>query len=182
MLIDGRSAYSPRFAGVYWRVQDTLLKDVDRIEVIRGPGGTIWGADAVNSIINVIAKNAKAAHGILSPWGGRNIDQKIPESLSARTSPWSVSAIDRLIAETLKHGERQSPTGSCVLPPSPACGSSGLPLNPSILLAENPPGFQLSIKSPAVRTRGRSSAEKRNSMTGDSTCLKSDRGTLALTG
>jgi len=57
--IDGRSVYSPLFAGVYWQVQDTLLEDVDRIEVIRGPGGTIWGANAVNGIINIITRNAK---------------------------------------------------------------------------------------------------------------------------
>src|SRR5258708_5757051 len=54
VLIDGRSVYTPLFAGVYWQVQDTLLEDVDRIEVIRGPGGTIWGANAVNAVINII--------------------------------------------------------------------------------------------------------------------------------
>lgn len=77
VLIDGRSVYSPLFAGVYWQVQDTLLEDIDRIEVIRGPGGTIWGANAVNGIINIITKNAKDTHGTLSPWGGGNIDQGI---------------------------------------------------------------------------------------------------------
>jgi iron complex outermembrane recepter protein len=77
VLIDGRSVYSPLFAGVYWQVQDTFLEDVDRIEVIRGPGGTIWGANAVNGIINIITKNAKDTHGTLSPWGGGDIDQGI---------------------------------------------------------------------------------------------------------
>src|SRR5260370_38692753 len=48
VLIDGRSVYTPLFAGVYWEVQDTLLEDVDRIEVILGPGGTIWGPNAAN--------------------------------------------------------------------------------------------------------------------------------------
>jgi iron complex outermembrane recepter protein len=77
VLIDGRSVYSPLFAGVYWQVQDTLLEDVDRIEVIRGPGGTIWGANAVNGVINIITKSAKDTHGTLSPWGGGDIDQGI---------------------------------------------------------------------------------------------------------
>ena len=77
VLIDGRSVYSPLFAGVYWQVQDTLIEDIDRIEVIRGPGGTIWGANAVNGIINIITKSAKDTHGTLSPWGGGNIDQGI---------------------------------------------------------------------------------------------------------
>jgi len=80
VLIDGRSVYSPLFAGVYWQVQDTLLEDVDRIEVIRGPGGTIWGANAVNGIINIITKNAKDTHGALASLGGGDIDQGTGES------------------------------------------------------------------------------------------------------
>jgi len=77
VLIDGRSVYTPLFAGVYWEVQDTLLEDIDRIEVIRGPGGTIWGANAVNGIINIITKSAKETHGTLVTIGGGNIDQSI---------------------------------------------------------------------------------------------------------
>lgn len=56
VLIDGRSTYVPLFGGTFWDVQDTFLADVDRIEVIRGPGGTIWGANAVNGVINVISR------------------------------------------------------------------------------------------------------------------------------
>src|SRR5260221_3823069 len=60
VLIDGRSVYTPLFSGVYWNVQDVMLEDVDRIEVIRGPGATLWGANAVNGVINVITKKAKS--------------------------------------------------------------------------------------------------------------------------
>ncbi|MDB6025463.1 MAG: TonB-dependent receptor [Verrucomicrobiales bacterium] len=70
VLIDGRSVYSPLFAGVFWGVQDTLLEDIDRIEVIRGPGATQWGANAVNGIINIITKSAKETQGLLISGGG----------------------------------------------------------------------------------------------------------------
>src|SRR6266550_5630509 len=75
VLVDGRSVYSPLFAGVYWQVQDTLLEDIERIEVIRGPGGTIWGANAVNAVINIITKSAKETYGTLISSGGGNLDQ-----------------------------------------------------------------------------------------------------------
>src|SRR5467141_5240689 len=75
VLIDGRSVYTPLFAGVYWQVQDTVLEDIDRIEVIRGPGGTIWGANAVNAVINIITKNAKDTRGTMASTGGGNLDQ-----------------------------------------------------------------------------------------------------------
>ena len=78
VMVDGRSLYTPLFAGVYWALQDgILLEDVERIEVIRGPGGTIWGANAVTGVINIITKSAKATHGALASVGGGNVDQGI---------------------------------------------------------------------------------------------------------
>ncbi len=70
VLIDGRSVYSSIFAGVYWNVQDVMLEDVDRIEVIRGPGGTLWGANAVNGVINVITRKASESQGLYVTGGG----------------------------------------------------------------------------------------------------------------
>jgi iron complex outermembrane receptor protein len=70
VMIDGRTVYSPLFAGTYWEAQDTLLEDIDRIEVIRGPGGTLWGANAVNGIVNIITKRADQTRGGLVTAGG----------------------------------------------------------------------------------------------------------------
>jgi iron complex outermembrane receptor protein len=65
VLIDGRTVYTPIFSGVYWDVQNLMLEDIDRIEVIRGPGATLWGANAVNGVINIITKKAQDTQGTL---------------------------------------------------------------------------------------------------------------------
>jgi iron complex outermembrane receptor protein len=75
VMIDGRSVYTPLFSGVFWDVQDTMLEDIDRIEVIRGPGATVWGANAVNGVINVITKSAEETQGLLLTAGGGNEEQ-----------------------------------------------------------------------------------------------------------
>ncbi|MBL7700456.1 MAG: TonB-dependent receptor [Chitinophagaceae bacterium] len=64
VMIDGRTVYTPLYAGVYWDVQNVMLEDVDRIEVVSGPGGTLWGANAVNGVINIITKSSKATKGL----------------------------------------------------------------------------------------------------------------------
>ena len=65
VLMDGRSLYSPLFSGVLWEAEDTLLEDIDRIEVIRGPGAAMWGANAVNGVINIITRKARDTQGNL---------------------------------------------------------------------------------------------------------------------
>jgi len=69
VLIDGRTVYTPIFSGVYWDMKDTLLKDIDRIEVIRGPGASLWGDNAVNGVINIITKHAGDTQGGLLSTG-----------------------------------------------------------------------------------------------------------------
>lgn len=72
VMIDGRSVYTPLFSGVFWDAQDTLIEDIDRIEVIRGPGATVWGANAVNGVINIITKRAEDTQGLLLTGGAGN--------------------------------------------------------------------------------------------------------------
>ncbi|HSS44518.1 MAG TPA: TonB-dependent receptor, partial [Thermoanaerobaculia bacterium] len=72
VLMDGRSLYTPLYSGVFWDAQDTLMEDIARIEVIRGPGATVWGANAVNGVINIISKSAEETQGLLVTGGGGN--------------------------------------------------------------------------------------------------------------
>src|SRR5213596_2153968 len=75
VLIDGRTVYTPLYSGVFWDVQDVPLGDVDRIEVISGPGATLWGANAVNGVINVITKRARETQGLVVSGGGGNLER-----------------------------------------------------------------------------------------------------------
>src|SRR3989449_2357618 len=65
VLIDGRTVYTPLFSGVFWDVQDTMIEDIERIEVISGPGGTLWGSNAVNGVINIITRQSQDTTGAL---------------------------------------------------------------------------------------------------------------------
>lgn len=72
VMIDGRSLYTPRVAGVFWEVQDTLMEDIERIEVISGPGAALWGANAVNGVINITTRSAHDTQGLLFSGGAGN--------------------------------------------------------------------------------------------------------------
>jgi iron complex outermembrane receptor protein len=75
VLSDTRSIYTPLFSGVFWDVQDFLLADVDRIEVIRGPGATLWGANAMNGVINITTKSAQDTQGLYLEAGGGSVER-----------------------------------------------------------------------------------------------------------
>ena len=77
VLIDGRSVYTPLSSGVYWDTQNILLEDIDRIEIIRGSGGTLWGANAVNGVINIITQHSQYTQGTFAALGGGNYEQNI---------------------------------------------------------------------------------------------------------
>jgi len=75
VLVDGRNVYTPTTGGVFWDVLNVPLEDIERIEVIRGPGGSVWGANAVNGVINVITKKASETKGVMVVAEGGNLDQ-----------------------------------------------------------------------------------------------------------
>jgi iron complex outermembrane receptor protein len=79
ILIDGRTVFNPLFSGVAWDLHDYILADIDRIEVVRGPGGTIWGANAVNGVINIITKSASQTQGYYASQIVGNQDKSITE-------------------------------------------------------------------------------------------------------
>jgi iron complex outermembrane receptor protein len=72
VMQDGRDLYTPLYSGVFWDVQGTMMEDIDHIEVVRGPGATLWGANAMNGVINVITKSAEDTQGLLASGGGGN--------------------------------------------------------------------------------------------------------------
>jgi len=76
VLVDGRTVYTPTFGGVQWDVLDVPLEDIDRIEVVRGPGGAVWGGNAVNGVINILTLKAASTHGAMLVSGGGNVDQE----------------------------------------------------------------------------------------------------------
>jgi iron complex outermembrane receptor protein len=77
VLIDGRSVYTPLYSGVFWDQQHVPLQDIERIEVISGPGGTLWGANAVNGVINIITRSAADTQGFSAEAFAGDVDQRI---------------------------------------------------------------------------------------------------------
>lgn len=110
VLMDGRSLYTPFFIGVYWEVQDTILEDIDRIEIIRGPGASLWGANAVNGVINIVTKSAENTKGTLITTGGGTGERAFA---AARTSAAIGDNTDvRIYAKHQEHGNFEGNSGA----------------------------------------------------------------------
>jgi len=103
VMIDGRSVYAPLFSGVFWDMQDVMLEDVERIEVISGPGGTLWGVNAVNGVINITTRSAQATEGSLAMLraGTDGADLAFRQGYRGAAASWRVygKALDRSRSE-----------------------------------------------------------------------------------
>lgn len=110
VLQDGRSLYTPLFSGVYWDVQDTMMEDIDRIEVIRGPGASLWGANAVNGVINITTKSAKETQGTLVTGGGGNEETGFGGARYG--GKFAENGFFRVYAKYMNHDDFRAPSGS----------------------------------------------------------------------
>lgn len=109
VLIDGQSVYTPLFSGVYWDAQDVLLADVDRIEVISGPGATLWGANAVNGVINIITRDAAHSQGALIDVAGGSRDLVAAARYGGRLGG---NATFRVYAKALRDDQTMTAAGA----------------------------------------------------------------------
>ena len=109
VLIDGRSVYSPLSSGVDWDQQDVPLEDIERIEVIRGPGGTVWGANAVNGVINIMTKSAKDTRGGLVSAGAGS--QEAVQGLAQYGGEIGQKGAYRVFGNYSNTGNAPSPNG-----------------------------------------------------------------------
>ena len=109
ILIDGRSVYSPLFSGVYLDAQDVMLQDIDRIEVISGPGATLWGANAVDGVINIITRPAYLTNGTLVGAEGGNLEQDLSVRYGGKIDDQTAF---RVYGKTFERDSLENPDGS----------------------------------------------------------------------
>src|SRR5688572_22367562 len=108
VMIDGRIEYSPLFTGAFWNMLDYTLEDIDRIEVIRGPGATLWGANAVNGVINIVTRHSRDTQGTLLSFGTGNED---PALADFRYGGAAAGATYRMYGKFARRGPQVFDTG-----------------------------------------------------------------------
>jgi iron complex outermembrane receptor protein len=108
VLIDGRAVYTPTFSGVFWEAQDVMIEDIARIEVISGPGGVLWGANAVNGVINILTKSSAETQGNLVTAGGGTNEAGV----AARHGGTLGNGSYRLYAKAVRRDDLSLPTGT----------------------------------------------------------------------
>jgi len=108
VMIDGRTVYSPLFTGVFWNALDYELEDIDRIEVVRGPGATLWGANAVNGVVNIVTKNSRDTPGLFMQVGTGNED---PADAELRYGGRVRGATYRAYAKFIERASQRYSTG-----------------------------------------------------------------------
>jgi len=109
VLIDGRSVYTPLFSGVYWDMQDLIPEDIERIEVISGPGATLWGANAFSGVINIITRKSSDTQGLLAEAGGGNLDSAAGVRYGGRLGE---GATYRIYARGFRAGDTETRSGA----------------------------------------------------------------------
>jgi len=109
VLIDGRTVYTPLFSGVFWEIQNTLLDDIDRIEVIRGPGAALWGSNAVNGVINITTKSARDTQGGLLTFGGGSEERGF--GAIRYGAKWGKDAYARVYAKSFRRDGQVTASG-----------------------------------------------------------------------
>jgi iron complex outermembrane recepter protein len=114
VLTDGRSIYTPLFSGVFWDVQDYLMQDIDRIEVVRGPGAALWGSNAVNGVINVITKSAADTQGGWAEAGGGTEERALMAAQygGQADDPAGAPMYYRVFAKYQDHAPEDYPAGA----------------------------------------------------------------------
>ena len=116
--IDGRVIYNPVTSGVYWDAQDVMLQDVERIEIIRGPGATVWGSNTLNGIINIITKNSKDTQGGLVVGGGGTEEKGFANARYGGSNKEG-NMHYRVYGKWFERDNSYLPTGTSQLPPPP---------------------------------------------------------------
>jgi iron complex outermembrane recepter protein len=109
VMIDGRVVYTPLYSGVFWDEQDVPLADIDRIEVISGPGGAVWGSNAVDGVINIITRNSRDTQGALVDLQGGSVTQVATARYGGKLGD---DATFRIYAMADKRDSLQSPSGA----------------------------------------------------------------------